>query len=96
MSPHRMKRPWKGQTEKTAEDVNPGHDPQNPLSPGGLRAGGKVYFFLKCIFRLGWKPLEMIDDKLTSSGEPSELINQVAPLHNFALRHPYKNTLQTI
>ena len=45
MSPHRMKRPWKGQTEKTAEDVNPGHDPQNPLSPGGVRAGGKVYFF---------------------------------------------------
>ncbi|KAK2173099.1 hypothetical protein NP493_904g00006 [Ridgeia piscesae] len=37
-----MKRPWKGQTEKTAEDVNPRHDPKNPLSPGAVRAGGKM------------------------------------------------------
>lgn len=42
VSPHRMKRPWKGQTEKTAEAQNPSHDPKNPLSPGAVRAGGKV------------------------------------------------------
>lgn len=40
VSPHRMKRPWKGQVEKPFDFSSiPQHDPTNPLSPGALRAG---------------------------------------------------------
>ena len=42
VSPHRTKRPWKGQTEKPNEEVIPRFDPNNPLCPGVTRAGGKV------------------------------------------------------
>ena len=42
VSPHRMKRPWKGQVEKSEEsDVV---DPLNPLCPGGHRPNGIVSF----------------------------------------------------
>ncbi|XP_007901313.1 galactose-1-phosphate uridylyltransferase [Callorhinchus milii] len=42
VSAHRMKRPWKGQVEKPAEEYIPRHDPLNPLCPGVTRANGKV------------------------------------------------------
>ncbi|XP_071844567.1 galactose-1-phosphate uridylyltransferase-like [Apostichopus japonicus] len=42
VSPHRMKRPWKGQTEKQVEENIPRHDPKNPLCPGATRAKGEV------------------------------------------------------
>ena len=34
VSPHRMKRPWAGQTEKVQEEERPEFDPTNPLCPG--------------------------------------------------------------
>lgn len=40
VSPHRMKRPWQGQVEKTAPDDKPAYDPQCYLCPGNARAGG--------------------------------------------------------
>lgn len=40
VSPHRTKRPWKGQVEKTAPDVRPPYDPTCYLCPGNERAGG--------------------------------------------------------
>ncbi len=42
VSPHRTKRPWQGQTEKTAADALPAHDPGCYLCPGNERAGGAV------------------------------------------------------
>jgi hypothetical protein len=42
ISPHRMKRPWKGQVEKTAEEEIPRWDEKNPLCPRAIRASGKV------------------------------------------------------
>ena len=42
VSPHRMKRPWKGQVEKTNEDEVPRWDEKNPLCPRAVRASGKV------------------------------------------------------
>ena len=42
VSPHRMKRPWKGQVEKPPEENIPRHDPKNPLCPGATRAHGDV------------------------------------------------------
>lgn len=41
VSPHRMKRPWQGQVEKSPPDVRPAHDPTCYLCPGNARAGGK-------------------------------------------------------
>lgn len=41
VSPHRMKRPWKGQVEKPQEEEIPRWDPNNPLCPGTVRASGK-------------------------------------------------------
>ncbi len=41
VSPHRTKRPWQGQVEKTPPDDRPEHDPNCYLCPGNPRAGGK-------------------------------------------------------
>lgn len=41
VSPHRMKRPWQGQLERTAPDRRPAYDPQCYLCPGNPRAGGE-------------------------------------------------------
>ncbi|UOQ67554.1 UDP-glucose--hexose-1-phosphate uridylyltransferase [Hymenobacter volaticus] len=42
VSPHRSKRPWQGQQEKTAADVRPAYDPTCYLCPGNTRANGAV------------------------------------------------------
>jgi UDPglucose--hexose-1-phosphate uridylyltransferase len=40
VSPHRAKRPWQGQVEKTAPDDRPAYDPTCYLCAGNERAGG--------------------------------------------------------
>jgi UDPglucose--hexose-1-phosphate uridylyltransferase len=40
VSPHRTKRPWQGQVEKTPPAVRPAYDPTCYLCPGNERAGG--------------------------------------------------------
>jgi UDPglucose--hexose-1-phosphate uridylyltransferase len=40
VSPHRAKRPWSGQIEKTQSEDKPEHDPGCYLCPGNTRAGG--------------------------------------------------------
>ncbi|XP_067665184.1 galactose-1-phosphate uridylyltransferase-like [Haliotis asinina] len=42
VSPHRAKRPWKGQVEKLEAEKVPRHDPKNPLCPGATRSNGEV------------------------------------------------------
>ena len=41
VSPHRTKRPWQGQVERTPPDDRPAYDPTCYLCPGNPRAGGK-------------------------------------------------------
>lgn len=41
VSPHRAKRPWQGQQEKTVEARRPEYDPQCYLCPGNTRVGGE-------------------------------------------------------
>jgi len=41
VSPHRTKRPWKGQVEKPPPEVRPQYDPTCYLCPGNVRAGGE-------------------------------------------------------
>lgn len=40
-SPHRAKRPWQGQLEKTTDQARPQYDPGCYLCPGNTRASGK-------------------------------------------------------
>ena len=40
VSPHRIKRPWRGQVEKVPEEARPLHDPTCYLCPSNQRAGG--------------------------------------------------------
>jgi UDPglucose--hexose-1-phosphate uridylyltransferase len=40
VSPHRAKRPWQGQVEKTAPDDRPVYDPDCYLCPGNVRSSG--------------------------------------------------------
>lgn len=40
VSPHRTKRPWQGQVERTARPTEPSYDPECYLCPGNKRAGG--------------------------------------------------------
>jgi UDPglucose--hexose-1-phosphate uridylyltransferase len=42
VSPHRMKRPWQGQTEQNKKSEVKRNDPNNPLCPGAKRANGIV------------------------------------------------------
>ena len=42
VSPHRAKRPWQGQQEKTAQAHRPTYDPTCYLCPGNTRANGEV------------------------------------------------------
>ena len=42
VSPHRNKRPWQGQTEETAAEGKPAHDPNCFLCPGNTRVNGVV------------------------------------------------------
>lgn len=42
VSPHRSKRPWQGQVEKTGEDHRPSFDATCYLCPGNVRANGEV------------------------------------------------------
>ncbi|CAK9785436.1 hypothetical protein CC85DRAFT_288094 [Cutaneotrichosporon oleaginosum] len=42
VSPHRMKRPWNGQTEETKQETLPRYDPACHLCPGNARVGGEV------------------------------------------------------
>lgn len=41
VSPHRAKRPWQGQVEKTAPDNRPAHDPDCYLCSGNTRINGE-------------------------------------------------------
>ncbi len=41
-SPHRAKRPWLGQVEKTQAEHTPTHDPTCYLCPGNTRVGGTI------------------------------------------------------
>jgi UDPglucose--hexose-1-phosphate uridylyltransferase len=41
VSPHRAKRPWQGQVEKSEEEKRPQYDPKCYLCPGNTRAGGE-------------------------------------------------------
>lgn len=40
ISPHRTRRPWQGQVERTPAENRPAYDPQCYLCPGNTRAGG--------------------------------------------------------
>jgi UDPglucose--hexose-1-phosphate uridylyltransferase len=40
VSPHRTKRPWQGQVERTPQEQRPAYDPKCYLCPGNERAGG--------------------------------------------------------
>jgi len=40
VSPHRLKRPWQGREEETADEQRPEYDPDCYLCPGNERAGG--------------------------------------------------------
>jgi len=40
VSPHRTKRPWKGQVERPPHEERPSYDPGCYLCPGNVRAGG--------------------------------------------------------
>ena len=42
VSPHRAKRPWQGQVEKTEQDMRPAYDPDCYLCAGNTRIGGAV------------------------------------------------------
>ncbi|XP_054710267.1 galactose-1-phosphate uridylyltransferase-like [Uloborus diversus] len=50
VSPHRAKRPWKGQVEKAFETDIPEHDFKNPLCPGATRANGEVNSFYESTY----------------------------------------------
>lgn len=42
VSPHRAKRPWQGQQEKTSDEQYPKYDDKCYLCPGNLRSGGEI------------------------------------------------------
>ena len=70
VSPHRMKRPWKGQVEKPQEEEIPRWDPKNPLCPRTVRASGKVGF-------MQWRFLDRMEYNLWSNCTSNSKIRPV-------------------
>ena len=50
VSPHRAKRPWQGQNEKTTNEIRPSHDETCYLCAGNTRINGEVNPEYKDVF----------------------------------------------
>lgn len=97
VSPHRAKRPWQGQQEKTATDTRPTYDPSCYLCPTNTRANGQVnpdykepFVFVNDFAALKEEVIDkqQIDDDVFFRSEPESGICKVvcfSPRHDLTL-----------
>ncbi len=74
VSPHRTKRPWLGQVEKTPPDDRPSYDPGCYLCPGNKRAGDHLNpnYDATLVFTNDFSSL--LPDTPTAKSQPGELL----------------------
>ncbi len=92
VSPHRSKRPWQGQVEKTQQDTRPAYDPECYLCPGNKRAEGSVNPDYKESFVFVNDFSALLDNgKVFSSNEDDLFITQaergICKVISFSPRH---------
>lgn len=95
VSPHRMRRPWRGQMETPAPTGMPAHDPNCYLCPGAMRANGRqnpdydgVFVFDNDFPALLSAPAkdQGEDDLLVARGEPGRCrVVSFTPRHDLSL-----------
>lgn len=98
LSPHRMARPWTGQTESISEDKIPAFDANCYLCPGNTRTSGEVNpdYSDTFVFTNDFSALAKQDEKIVES--KSELFTEVqedgicevvcySPIHNKNVMH---------
>ena len=70
VSPHRSKRPWQGQVEKTQEETRPEYDPTCYLCPGNERAGGikNPAYDETFVLGIGWAGMANLERFLLDGG----------------------------
>jgi len=73
-SPHRTKRPWLGQLEKTAPDQRPAYDPKCYLCPGNQRMGSDVNPKYDSTFVFVNDFSALLPDTPEMAGRPDELL----------------------
>jgi len=80
VSPHRAKRPWQGQVEKSPPETRPDFDPECYLCPGNSRAGGKSNpdYAETFVFTNDFQAL--LPEKVTPVSNPHPLL-QLEPVH---------------
>lgn len=74
VSPHRTKRPWLGQLEKTAPDQRPAYDPKCYLCPGNQRMGSDVNPKYDSTFVFVNDFSALLPDTPEMTGRPDELL----------------------
>lgn len=107
VSPHRAKRPWQGQNEKTAEDQRPEHDDSCYLCAGNTRANGiqNENYTDSYVFENDFSAL--LSEDITYEPTPNPLfqfkpergINKVvcfSPKHNLTLPEMEVNAIEKV
>ena len=80
VSPHRTKRPWLGQVEKTAPDQRPAYDPQCYLCPGNQRMGSDVNPDFDATFVFVNDFSALLPDTPEMAGSSDDLL-RIEPIH---------------
>ncbi len=77
VSPHRAKRPWQGQVEKTSDQKRPQHDETCYLCSGNVRANGEINPDYKDVFVFDNDFAALLEDTPKESHEDGELFKAV-------------------
>jgi UDPglucose--hexose-1-phosphate uridylyltransferase len=75
VSPHRTKRPWKGQVEKPPPDIRPRYDPTCYLCPGNKRASGEINPEYESTFVFVNDFAALLPDTPAASPSPNRLLS---------------------
>jgi len=79
VSPHRTKRPWLGQMEKTATDQRPAHDPGCYLCPGNQRVGNEINPRYESTFVFSNDFSALLPDTPAVAGDAGEALLRTEP-----------------
>jgi UDPglucose--hexose-1-phosphate uridylyltransferase len=75
VSPHRTKRPWKGQVEKPPPDIRPRYDPTCYHCPGNKRASGEINPEYESTFVFVNDFAALLPDTPAASPSPNRLLS---------------------
>jgi UDPglucose--hexose-1-phosphate uridylyltransferase len=107
VSPHRTKRPWLGQVEKSVSDARPVHDPKCYLCPGNQRVGTDINPSYKSTFVFTNDFSALLKGTLAAREEPDDLLKMeptegecrvicFSPRHDLSLAEMYVPDIRNV